>query len=197
MAQVAHLFSEKAVLLECRTDPHPFIIRLAATFQDERHLYIAMECTSGGELLARLREAGQCSIYCPPLCGNRGSPFPRVRARPYPRPRSGRWCDSLLDTTVRHCRTSYRAGDVASAGTTTPTKRGRAIPRQRPDPPPHPRTCFLRAVQAGSTTPRPGSTPGRSCACSSSSTAGASSTEISSRRTSFSIPPGKCPPRVV
>ena len=48
--------SEKAILEQCK---HPFIVHLACTFQDKRHLYMVLEYVIGGEFFTHLRNAGR------------------------------------------------------------------------------------------------------------------------------------------
>jgi serine/threonine protein kinase len=55
MKQETHLMQEKQLLAMCR---HPFVIELAATFQDEHKLYMLMELCLGGELFSRLQQQG-------------------------------------------------------------------------------------------------------------------------------------------
>ena len=47
--QVEHIKSEKEILTSLSLDQHPFIVNLAAAFQDEIHLYMIIECVIGGE----------------------------------------------------------------------------------------------------------------------------------------------------
>mmetsp|Transcript_4720 Transcript_4720/g.5667 ORF Transcript_4720/g.5667 Transcript_4720/m.5667 type:complete len:319 (+) Transcript_4720:116-1072(+) len=56
--QVEHMKSEKTILEEIALDPHPFIVTLASTFQDERYLYVVLEYVCGGEFFTYLRNAG-------------------------------------------------------------------------------------------------------------------------------------------
>ena len=56
LQQVEHMISEKSIL--SRMD-HPFIVRLAATFQDKKFLYMALEYIVGGEFFTHLRKAGR------------------------------------------------------------------------------------------------------------------------------------------
>ena len=56
LQQIEHMISEKSIL--SRMD-HPFIVRLAGTFQDPKYLYMALEYIVGGEvgfLLSSLSE---------------------------------------------------------------------------------------------------------------------------------------------
>ena len=52
MNQVEHVLSEKRVMGMCS---HPFIVRLAATYQDADCLYMLIELVQGGELFNLLR----------------------------------------------------------------------------------------------------------------------------------------------
>lgn len=52
LRQVEHTNAEKRLLSEVQ---HPFIVKMACTFQDERNLYIVMEYVCGGELFSLLR----------------------------------------------------------------------------------------------------------------------------------------------
>ena len=56
LQQVEHMISEKSIL--SRMD-HPFIVRLAGTFQDAKYLYMALEYIVGGEFFTHLRRAGR------------------------------------------------------------------------------------------------------------------------------------------
>ena len=56
LQQVEHMVSEKSIL--SRMD-HPFIVRLAGTFQDSKYLYMALEYIVGGEFFTHLRRAGR------------------------------------------------------------------------------------------------------------------------------------------
>ena len=47
--QVEHIKSEKEILTSLSLGQHPFIVNLAAAFQDELHLYMIIECVIGGE----------------------------------------------------------------------------------------------------------------------------------------------------
>jgi serine/threonine protein kinase len=58
MQQVEHILAERALLKEL---DHPFIVNLAATFQDETHLYLVMEYVPGGEFFTHLRNAHMLS----------------------------------------------------------------------------------------------------------------------------------------
>jgi len=53
---VEHIMSEKTILDQCK---HPFIVHLACTFQDKRHLYMVLEYVIGGEFFTHLRNAGR------------------------------------------------------------------------------------------------------------------------------------------
>jgi len=52
MNQVEHVLSERNVMSHCS---HPFIARLAATYQDADSLYMLIELVQGGELFSLLR----------------------------------------------------------------------------------------------------------------------------------------------
>lgn len=56
LQQVEHMISEKSIL--SRMD-HPFIVRLAGTFQDPKYLYMALEYIVGGEFFTHLRRVGR------------------------------------------------------------------------------------------------------------------------------------------
>jgi len=56
LQQVEHMLSEKAILQEM---DHPFIVRMTATFQDPRYLYMVLEYIIGGEFFSHLRKAGR------------------------------------------------------------------------------------------------------------------------------------------
>jgi len=58
--QAKHMLtSEKEILFEVSKDPHPFIVNVAATFQDPKYLYIALEYVNGGEFFSHLTIAGR------------------------------------------------------------------------------------------------------------------------------------------
>ncbi len=59
LKQVDHVQSERSLLARLS---HPFIIRLHAAMQDERHLYMLLEYAPGGELFHYLRRAGRFSV---------------------------------------------------------------------------------------------------------------------------------------
>ena len=54
--QVEHMLSEKSIL---NTLDHPFIVKMAGNFQDERFLYMILEYIVGGEFFTHLRKAGR------------------------------------------------------------------------------------------------------------------------------------------
>jgi len=54
LQQVEHMISEKQILM---TLDHPFIVRLGATFQDPKFLYMVLEYIVGGEFFTHLRKA--------------------------------------------------------------------------------------------------------------------------------------------
>eukprot|EP00753_Platysulcus_tardus_P015038 PLAT4733.1.p1 GENE.PLAT4733.1~~PLAT4733.1.p1 ORF type:complete len:331 (-),score=112.14 PLAT4733.1:328-1320(-) len=56
LQQVEHMISEKAILMSL---DHPFIVKMAGTFQDERYLYMVLEYVVGGEFFTHLRKAGR------------------------------------------------------------------------------------------------------------------------------------------
>jgi len=56
LQQVEHMISERSILIGLN---HPFIVNLAATFQDPKHLYMVLEYVMGGELFTHLRKAGR------------------------------------------------------------------------------------------------------------------------------------------
>jgi serine/threonine protein kinase len=56
LQQVEHMISEKSILKKM---DHPFIVRLAGTFQDPKCLYMALEYVVGGEFFTHLRRAGR------------------------------------------------------------------------------------------------------------------------------------------
>jgi len=53
LKQVEHVMNEKKLLDQC---DHPFLLRLAATFQDDNEIYMLLELALGGELFSVLRE---------------------------------------------------------------------------------------------------------------------------------------------
>jgi len=55
--QVEHIKSEKEILRALSKDQHPFIVNLAASFQDECYVYMIIECVIGGEFFSHLRNA--------------------------------------------------------------------------------------------------------------------------------------------
>eukprot|EP00606_Chrysophyceae_sp_TOSAG23-5_P001411 GSChrysophyteH2.ASY1.ANO1.194.1 assembled CDS len=56
LQQVEHMISEKTILSSL---DHPFIVRLAGTFQDLKFLYMVLEYIVGGEFFTHLRKAGR------------------------------------------------------------------------------------------------------------------------------------------
>eukprot|EP00002_Diphylleia_rotans_P024185 TRINITY_DN476_c0_g12_i1.p1 TRINITY_DN476_c0_g12~~TRINITY_DN476_c0_g12_i1.p1 ORF type:complete len:344 (-),score=68.45 TRINITY_DN476_c0_g12_i1:920-1951(-) len=58
MRQVEHIMSEKNILAQIT---HPFIVRLYASYQDDRHLYMLFEYVVGGEFFSHLRKARRFS----------------------------------------------------------------------------------------------------------------------------------------
>jgi serine/threonine protein kinase len=55
--QVEHIVSEKEILSIISKDEHPFIVHMAASFQDPCYIYIVIECVLGGEFFSHLRNA--------------------------------------------------------------------------------------------------------------------------------------------
>jgi cGMP-dependent protein kinase len=53
LKQVEHVMNEKKLLDMC---DHPFLLNLAASYQDEDEIYMLLELALGGELFSRLRE---------------------------------------------------------------------------------------------------------------------------------------------
>ena len=43
---------------------HPFIVKLAGTFQDGKFLYVVLEFVIGGELFSQLRKRGRFDNNC-------------------------------------------------------------------------------------------------------------------------------------
>ena len=56
LQQVEHMLSEKEILTSL---DHPFVVKLAGTFQDSRFLYMCLEYIIGGEFFTHLRKAGR------------------------------------------------------------------------------------------------------------------------------------------
>lgn len=56
LEQVEHINSEKTIL---EALDHPFIVKLAGTFQDQLHLYMVLEYIVGGEFFTHLRKNGR------------------------------------------------------------------------------------------------------------------------------------------
>lgn len=54
--KVEHMLNEKAILGNMN---HPFIVKLAGTFHDERSLYMILEYVVGGEFFSHLRRANR------------------------------------------------------------------------------------------------------------------------------------------
>ena len=78
--QVEHVLAERAVLRQCS---HPFIIDLAATFQDEDYVYMLLECASATRVHVAIREPPPpllCLPGSPPNAGARAH-VPQVRTR--------------------------------------------------------------------------------------------------------------------
>ena len=55
--QVEHVKSEKSILRSLSEDQHPFIVNMAASFQDTCYIYMVMECVIGGEFFSHLKNA--------------------------------------------------------------------------------------------------------------------------------------------
>lgn len=58
LKQVEHVHSERRIQA---TLLHPFIVRMAGSFQDTNNLYMVLELVIGGELFSHLRRAGRFS----------------------------------------------------------------------------------------------------------------------------------------
>jgi len=56
--QVEHIMSEKEILLTLSKDPHPFVVNLVTTFNDEKYIYMVLDYIIGGEFFTHLRNAG-------------------------------------------------------------------------------------------------------------------------------------------
>jgi protein kinase A/protein kinase X len=56
LKQVEHIQNEKAILEAVN---NPYIIKLHATFQDERYVYMLFDYICGGEMFSRLRKEGR------------------------------------------------------------------------------------------------------------------------------------------
>ena len=70
LKQVEHVKNEKRLLELC---DHPFLLRLAATYQDDEEIYMLLELALGGELFSVLREKnhfdeGQSRFYAACVC---------------------------------------------------------------------------------------------------------------------------------
>ena len=64
LQQVEHMIAEKEILEaitkgEDGLNPHPFIVALLSTFQDDRLLYMVLDYINGGEFFTHLRRAGR------------------------------------------------------------------------------------------------------------------------------------------
>lgn len=57
--QVEHMLSEKEILITLSKEPHPFIINLITSYQDDRYIYMVLEYVIGGEFFTHLRNAGR------------------------------------------------------------------------------------------------------------------------------------------
>lgn len=51
--------SENEILQTLSMEQHPFIVNLAASFQDPCYIYMVIECVIGGEFFSHLRNAGK------------------------------------------------------------------------------------------------------------------------------------------
>lgn len=58
-SQEVHVYNEKTAMLTVRS---PLFVRLYATFQDDRHLYMVMEYVPGGELFSHMRYIAKFTI---------------------------------------------------------------------------------------------------------------------------------------
>lgn len=54
--KVEHMINEKTILMKMN---HPFIVKLAGTFHDERSLFMILEYVVGGEFFSHLRRASR------------------------------------------------------------------------------------------------------------------------------------------
>ena len=52
------MLSEKDILKSIAKNPHPFIVNLITTFQDQKYIYMVLEYVIGGEFFSHLRNAG-------------------------------------------------------------------------------------------------------------------------------------------
>jgi len=50
--------SEKDILVALSKDPHPFMVNLLTTFNDEKCIYMVLDYIIGGEFFTHLRNAG-------------------------------------------------------------------------------------------------------------------------------------------
>ena len=53
------MISEKEILKMLSKDPHPFIVHLMTSFQDQTYIYMVLEYVIGGEFFTHLRNAGR------------------------------------------------------------------------------------------------------------------------------------------
>lgn len=53
LRQVEHTNNERTLLAQVN---HPFLVKMATTFQDEKHLFIVLDYVGGGELFSLLRK---------------------------------------------------------------------------------------------------------------------------------------------
>jgi len=61
--QVAHILGEKEILTTLSRRPHPFIVNIVTSFQDNCYIYMVLEYVIGGEFFTHLRNAGQFDSY--------------------------------------------------------------------------------------------------------------------------------------
>jgi len=57
--QVEHMICEKEILTMLSKKPHPFIVNIVTSFQDDCYIYMVLEYVIGGEFFTHLRNAGQ------------------------------------------------------------------------------------------------------------------------------------------
>ena len=56
--KVEHIMSEKEILVALSKDPHPVMVNLLTTFNDEKCIYMVLDYIIGGEFFTHLRNAG-------------------------------------------------------------------------------------------------------------------------------------------
>ena len=152
--QVAHVMSEREVMSKCN---HPFLLRMAASYQDADALYMLIELVPGGELFSLLR---QQSYFQEPVAAFYAAIV--IAAFEYLHDRQIVYRDLkpenlLLDAQgyikvvdfgfakeARHQCTLRRACATPHQATTRvhPRRRGHTA-TARPPPPPPPRACRL------------------------------------------------------